>query len=293
MPVLTSVSMHVQVAAVFGDKDTSALTVTSLKRGSLVYTFTNNTLAGAGCPVADVTAMADRLVTADGTLTPEAVQTLKPWVLSGAASAPAGACEGNPAFPTRSASSKPTQPPQPDQTKTTTTTTPAAAPNVTGVASAGKGSGDDMWITTVVPVAVIVAIVLLAVLVACLLYRKKRKGKMKMEEQSTFVNKGAPVIFPDELDDKPSDSSKPLLMEGSPPAAPPDYQLAGPNSHQPDMAPHDSHAPPPAGVLDADIEVDASSPLYQPPPPVAAPSGKQARPHVQQPYRAQPPEIHP
>ena len=292
----------------FGDENTSALTVTRIARGSVVYAFTNNTLSGGSCPVDDITALADKLVTADGNLNPEAEEKLKPWVLAGAATAPAGDCEGNPNFPVRSATAaakptmstatakpgvteKPTDAPgmsdKPSMPKTTT-----ASPNVTGVATAGKTSEDDIWITTVVPAVVIVAILLIALLVACILYRKKRKGKMNLEDQNTFVNKGAPVIFPDELDEKPNDSTKPLLIEGSPPAPPPEYHRGTSESPEPRGNNHKENTPP-TDEVDADIEIDATSPLYQPPPPVTASSGKQARPHVQQPYRSQPPEIHP
>lgn len=300
------VCVCVQVASVFGDDNLSALTVTRIARGSVVYAFTNNTLSGSACPVDDITALADKLVTADGSLNPEAQEKLKPWVLSGAATAPAGDCEGNPNFPVRSAtapskpsmtttgkpgdSGKPTDAPgMPDKTSKPKATT--TAPNVTGVATAGKSSEDDIWITTVVPAVVIVAILLIALLIACILYRKKRKGKMNLEDQNTFVNKGAPVIFPDELDDKPNDSTKPLLIEGNPPAPPPEYHRG--TSESPEPRNNHKESTPPTDEVDADIEIDATSPLYQPPPPVTASSGKQARPHVQQPYRSQPPEIHP
>ncbi|XP_070191859.1 dystroglycan 1-like [Littorina saxatilis] len=288
-----------KVAGVFGDENASALRVTRIARGSVVYAFTNQTLAGSNCPVDDLKAMADKLVTKDGQLNPEAVMKLKPYVLTGAATQPAGDCEGNSEFPLRSAmaptvQSGTTPAVMPDSTpkpmdKTAapimpkTTTAPS---NVTGVATAGKTSEDDIWITTVVPAVVIVAILLIALLIACILYRKKRKGKMNLEDQNTFVNKGAPVIFPDELDDKPSDSSKPLLLEGSPPAPPPEYHVRQP-SESPEPA-YPKENTPPTDEAEADIETDATSPLYQPPPPVTASSGKQARPHVQQPYRSQP-----
>ncbi|KAL8558005.1 hypothetical protein ACOMHN_016558 [Nucella lapillus] len=298
------VDLATKVAGVFGDKDTNALTITKIAPGSIIYSFTNNTLSGGGCPVEEVTGLADRLVTADGQLNPEAMKKLKPWVLTGAATAPAGDCEGNPNFPKRSASiAKPPEQDKttakPDQPKPDGTDKPdvmekpkttGAPPNITGVASAGASGDDNIWITTVVPAVVIVAIILIALLVACILYRKKRKGKMTLEDQNTFVNKGAPVIFPDELDDKPSDSTKPLLIEGSPPAPPPEYHRG--DSEGSDLGSH-KEATPPTDEVDAEIEIDATSPLYQPPPPVPASSGKQARPHVQQPYRSQPPEIHP
>jgi neurexin len=299
-----------QVARVFGDENTSAVMVTSITRGSVVYAFTNNSLSGSGCPTTELTAMADRVVTPEGKLDLKAIDALKPWKLMGAATMPKGDCEGDPNFPTRSASVRKDELPTPrpglptqrpgsmtdaPMTPKPTQQPPATTTNGTDIAKAGAGGSDDVWITTVVPAVVIVAILLLALCVACILYRKKRKGKMSLEDQNTFVNKGAPVIFPDELDDKPGDSSKPLLVEGSPPAPPPEYHQRGP-SRTPERStnggPKES-TPPTDHEVDAEIEVDATSPLYQPPPPVTANSGKQARPHVQQPYRANPPEIQP
>nr|KAG5705579.1 hypothetical protein BaRGS_034777 [Batillaria attramentaria] len=297
-----------KIAGAFGDEDTSALTVTGVRKGSVIYAWTNNTMSGPGCPVDDAKAMAGKLVSDDGNLRAETIEKLKPWKLTGASLAPAGDCEGNADFPIVSATAL-TPPPtsadtsttaMPDDTKTkpdmpdvTMTPKPTApvANMTTPPAKAGKTSEDDIWITTVVPAVVIVAILLIALLIACILYRKKRKGKMNLEDQNTFVNKGAPVIFPDELDDKPGDSSKPLLIEGSPPAPPPEYHRG--TSESPEPRNNHKEATPPTDEMDADIETDVTSPLYQPPPPVTASSGKSARPHVQQPYRSQPPEIHP
>ena len=105
------------------------------------------------------------------------------------------------------------------------------------------------------------------------------------------------MIFPDELDEKPNDSTKPLLLEGNPPAhPPPEY---GHSQHGPSQSPERMNGGPrePSAPMnhevDAQIEHDVTSPLYQPPPPVTANSGKTARPHVHQSYRSQPPEIQP
>lgn len=296
-----------KIAGAFGDENTSAMTVTSISKGSVIFAWTNNSIAGGGCPVDDAKAMAGKLVTEDGRLSPDTVKKLKPWKLTGAALQPAGDCEDDPNFPAVSATVAPaptdrtpasttmpdvkTMAPKTDKPMPPKPTTPASNQTTEAVAKGAKTSEDDIWITTVVPAVVIVAILLIALLIACILYRKKRKGKMNLEDQNTFVNKGAPVIFPDELDDKPSDSTKPLLIEGSPPAPPPEYHRGA--SESPEPRNNHKESTPPTDEVDAEVETDVTSPLYQPPPPVTASTGKSARPHVQQPYRSQPPEIHP
>lgn len=303
-----------RVASVYGEDNVSSMTVTRIAPGSVVYAWSNKTLAGTGCPVDDIRSVGSKIIRDDGTLSEEAIEKLRPWRLVGAFLAPLGECQHDSAFPVLSATMRPvTARPdaipdmttaykptssvampevvKPDKTMAPTSP-PMTSPNTTeSVAKGSTTSTDDIWITTVVPAVVIVSILVLALLIACILYRKKRKGKMNLEDQNTFVNKGAPVIFPDELDDKPSDSTKPLLLE-TPPAPPPEYHRG--TSESPERRTGLKETTPPTDEADPDIEeTSVTSPLYQPPPPVTSSSGKQARPHVQQPYKSQPPKIQP
>lgn len=53
-------------------------------------------------------------------------------------------------------------------------------------------------ITFVVPAVIICTMLLLAGVVACVLYRRRRTGKMSVgdeDERQSFRNKGIPVIF--------------------------------------------------------------------------------------------------
>lgn len=53
-------------------------------------------------------------------------------------------------------------------------------------------------ITFVVPAVIICSMLLLAGIVACVLYRRRRTGKMSVgdeDERQSFRNKGIPVIF--------------------------------------------------------------------------------------------------
>lgn len=66
---------------------------------------------------------------------------------------------------------------------------------------------DDYLITFVLPAIIIAIMLILAGIIACVLYRRRRSGKMsigeKDEERQSFRSKGIPVIFQDELDEKP------------------------------------------------------------------------------------------
>ena len=85
------------------------------------------------------------------------------------------------------------------------------APSADEARPADKPEDDELFMATVLPVLVIAALLIIAVLIACLLYRKRRQSKLA-DDAHTFVGKGVPVIFADELDDKKdADASQPLI----------------------------------------------------------------------------------
>ena len=298
-----------KVAGVFSDKKDASkqITVLDVAPGSIVYSWTNNTLPTDDCPVKAVNDMVNKMVNDDGTLKMSAKRKLAPYVLNGFAAKPAGACENDPNFPVKDTSQITTQKPvKPETTPTPepgTVSTPTPKPEPTKKPMPPKTtqpdselqeekqstSDDEIWITTVVPAVVIVAILLIALIVACILYRKKRKGKMSLEDQHTFVNKGAPVIFPDEYDEKPNDSTKPLIMnDEKPPMPPPEYTRASSESSRSSDQKNEEFE---EHEMD---ETDITSPLYRPPPPVQSPSNnKQPRPHMQPAYKNPTPYVPP
>ncbi|CAG5117347.1 unnamed protein product [Candidula unifasciata] len=322
------ISLANKIASVYGDSDARKLTVTKILKGSVLFGWTNSSLAAKACPSQEITNLVEKLVEEDGTLTDHAVEKLKPFRLLSADVKPLGSCEKDQQFPVIARKpSVSTLPPvdsgdhedkkdiddimttrktmvepdidEDDRDRDVKVSKPTQKVDTTTAESVIKGSKkgddeDDVWITTVIPAIVIVVILLIALLIACILYRKKRKGKMNVEEQNTFINKGAPVIFPDELEDKPSDVNKPLLVEGSP-APPPEY--------------HRNTSESPERLVGMNYRINrgnfASSPVddsitempekpYEPPPPVTASSNnKQPRTtHSQQPY-SHPPQILP
>ncbi|XP_064604716.1 dystroglycan 1-like [Liolophura sinensis] len=283
-----------RIARLYGDKNPKRMTVTKIERGSVVYSWTNNSLPTDGCPVEDIVDLMGKFLTKNMTLTEEAKRAMGPYTITQAAAVPQGSC-ANVDFDEQFLASeiKPKATP-PYQTVPSPEPKPEGGDDDEVDTSKDDDDSDDIYITTVVPAVVIVAILFIALIIACCLYRKKRKGKMNMQDHHTFVNKGIPVIFPDELQDKPSDSSKPLIMEKEkPPNPPPGYRRS--SSESPGSTPPSNHKDHAAATDDQEMdENDVTSPLYRPPPPVTASSeNKQPRPHVQPAYRNPPPYVPP
>merc|ERR1712071_130039 len=63
---------------------------------------------------------------------------------------------------------------------------------------------DDYLLTFIVPGIIITLMLLLAAVIACVLYRRRRTGKLGLEERRGFVSKGIPIIFAEELEERPS-----------------------------------------------------------------------------------------
>ena len=302
-----------KVSRIFGEKNANSLTVTRLEKGSVIYAWTNNTMASNDCPTDELSDLFDKMFNKDGTLTESALDSLQPYKINAAAAQPLGACTNHPDFPKRMMGVKVTTTPKPTQKETTpkkttstapptkkktdkpvvkTTVKPSTEKTTAAVAAAGAGSGgSDIWITTVVPAIVVVVVLIIALIIACCLYRKRRKGKMKLEEKNKYANnKGVPVIFADEYDEKPNDSTHPLILEDEkPPMPPPEYQRASSETSG------NSNSTQPVDDKDIEeIEMEDSSeraPLYSPPPPVTA-SNNSKPPHVHS-SRGPPPYVPP
>jgi len=255
-----------KIASVYGDKDTKYMTVTRIDKGSVIYAWTNNSLPVSPCPTRELAGLVAKLLTENDTIQEEAIQKMKPYRIMKAGAQRKGSCKtdgdneiwGDGKVVEDEVASKPRE-----------------------------TSDNDVLITTVVPAVVIAAMLLLAAAVACILYRKKRKGKLSDEDQHTFINKGIPIIFADELEDKPDPSSKPLIMDDEkPPLPPPEYPRS--NSGSVPSTPGSGHKEP---LIDHhsedDFDRDLTSPPYQPPPPLTGTNGSRgSRPRgTAQPYR--------
>lgn len=141
--------------------------------------------------------------------------------------------------------------------------------------SATQPNSEEYFITIVVPAVIISIMLFIAGTAACVLYRRRRTGKMNVEEdgRSSYGNKGIPVIFQEELDEKPESGTKTpvILKDEKPPLAPPEYSKSG------------------------SLKLTDDSEPYQPPPPFTRTqdNGRQPRPKPTPTYRKPPPYVPP
>ncbi|XP_058799725.1 dystroglycan 1-like isoform X2 [Phymastichus coffea] len=147
-----------------------------------------------------------------------------------------------------------------------------------------KGARQEEYlITFVLPAVIIATMLVLAGIIAFILYKRRRSGKMsvseKDDERQSFRSKGIPVIFQDELDEKPDPGNKSpiILKEEKPPLPPPEYQRAEDGADIPMLSKENSEEP------------------YQPPPPFATnrDNNRQNRPKPTPTYRKPPPYVPP
>lgn len=173
----------------YGDRDTSAISLHSIANGSTVITWHNRTLPTTYCDHNEVNRLRSVLVKSDNdrrSVTDEVLDMMEPkFPVKQITVIPMGICLG-----------ELTGVHSPDN----------YVPPVDDSTSVGAFH-DDYLITFVLPAIIIAAMLILAGIIACVLYRRRRSGKMsiseKDEERKSFRSKGIPVIFQDELDEKP------------------------------------------------------------------------------------------
>lgn len=261
-----------KLAYALGDRNSSTVTLRSITKGSIIVEWTNNSLQQSPCPNEQITVLSNRISDPQGTPKLAFIKAMepefKPFNISIRGT---NKCQSYTFIP-------PGRVPMP------------VLPTATPSPGTGQRSSDDVYLHTVIPAVVVAALLLIAGIIAMVCYRKKRKGKMTIEEQATFIKKGVPIIFADELDDSksPPSSSIPLILqEEKPPLPPPEYpNMAGPHST----------------LLNQDLleeysvyqDDDPNAPPYQPPPPFTVPiEGKGSRPKNMTAYRSPPPYVPP
>ncbi|XP_038839650.1 dystroglycan-like [Salvelinus namaycush] len=261
-----------KLAYSFGDRNSSTVTLRNITKGSIMVAWTNNSLQQNPCPKEQIQTMSRRISDAQGRPSQTFISTMEPEFkpidikIKGTA-----ACRNYMFVP---------------PSEITIPIPPAVTPTL----GAGRQSTDDVYLHTVIPAVVVAAILLIAGIIAMICYRKKRKGKLTIEDQATFIKKGVPIIFADELDDSkpPPSSSMPLILqEEKPPLPPPEY----PNMASPETTPLNQDL---LGEYTALRDEDPNAPPYQPPPPFTVPmEGKGSRPKNMTPYRSPPPYVPP
>lgn len=181
----------------YGDKNTSAISLLHISgnRDSTTVTWSNLTLPTKECPSQEIDKLRG-VLGKDNNLSDELIREFNSenqpeFAVIQLTVKSTGACREVGMIP-------PDQPPVDDST------------------SVGA-SHDDHFFTIILPTIIIAALILLAAIVACILYKRKRSGKMsvseKDDERQSFRSKGIPVIFQDELDEKP-DPGRTMLRVG-------------------------------------------------------------------------------
>ncbi len=256
-----------RIASVFGDSDPSAITFTNIQKGSVILSWTNNTIPTDSCDKELIDSIMSKLVGPDGQPTPELLAAFEPMKISSVQTIETGACAS-------------TQVPYNEDTSQMMST--AEAP--------GKGkSSSSSIVTTVVPIVVVTLLILLIICIIVVIHcRRSGKHQLAQEDQKTFSNKGIPIIFAEEREDaeKPPTSSSPLIMrEEKPPISPPDY--ASPNKNN-SRNKNSSRQNLPM------VEISGSSPYKRPPPlATSTPESRSHRPGKKPAYRAPPAYVPP
>ncbi|XP_045452304.1 dystroglycan 1 [Melitaea cinxia] len=156
-------------------------------------------------------------------------------------------------------------------TKTTKTLAPIQpGTNMQNKATNASPEYSDYLVTFVIPAVVIVCMIVVAGIIACVLYRRRRTGKMSVgdeEERQAFRSKGIPVIFQDELEERadaePADKSPVIMREEKPPLLPP-----APEYRSGEDAPY---RPPPPFAASRTPPRPKATPTYRKPPPYVPP----------------------
>uniref|UniRef100_A0A8D0GEI6 Dystroglycan 1 n=1 Tax=Sphenodon punctatus TaxID=8508 RepID=A0A8D0GEI6_SPHPU len=264
-----------KLAFALGDRNSSTITLQNITKGSIVVVWTNNTLPRDPCPKEQIRVMSKKIANDTGSPSPAFSNALEPEFRPiNISVVGAGSCSHLQFIPVTKDGR----------------IIPAIVPTVLSDKDPEKTSEDDVYLHTVIPAVVVAAILLMAGIIAMICYRKKRKGKLTIEDQATFIKKGVPIIFADELDDSkpPPSSSMPLILqEEKAPLPPPEY----PNQNMPETTPLNQDT---IGEYTPLRDEDPNAPPYQPPPPFTAPmEGKGSRPKNMTPYRSPPPYVPP
>lgn len=80
---------------------------------------------------------------------------------------------------------------------------------------------EDYLLTYIFPTCIILVMLLISFIITCILYKRRQTGKVELgdeEERKSFRSKGIPVIFQDELDEKPDLCNKhPIILKNEKP----------------------------------------------------------------------------
>lgn len=256
-----------RIAQAFGDPDPTHIAIDAITDGSVVVSWHNTSLPSDPCPEEELRKLREVMLDSDGQLLRSFVESFAPeYTVTSGRLTPAGVCLGG-----------------------DTPTHIEEEEHKPGVSDNIEGEDNEYLINFIIPAVIIAAMLFLAAIIACCLYHRRRYGKMTMADDRTFVSKGIPIIFAEELDDRPDPAKSPVIMkEEKPPLPPPEYQRGSPAA--PATPPNTDRRRPNSGHEGGD-----DTPSYQPPPPFTATNGasRHPRPNMPPTYRKPPTYVPP
>lgn len=256
-----------RIGKAFNDSDTKQIEIDSFRKGSVIVTWYNLSLPADPCPNEEIMELKKVMIDHNGNLLQEFINKFSPeFTVTNASIRPTGSCLGE--------------------------DTPIHIEEETHhppVEEKVEGEENDYLLNFIIPAVIIAAMLLLAAIIACCLYRRRRYGKMTMADDRTFVSKGIPIIFAEELDDRPDPAKSPVIMKDEkPPLPPPEYQRGNSPAASSTPPTSDRRRPTSGDVAD-------DTPSYQPPPPFTATNGasRHPRPNMPPTYRKPPTYVPP
>uniref|UniRef100_A0A914W0Z4 Dystroglycan 1 n=1 Tax=Plectus sambesii TaxID=2011161 RepID=A0A914W0Z4_9BILA len=261
-----------KLATALGDSDSSHITVRAVKDGSTVIEWSNNTLPKDVCAEASIRAIERVMVSKSGKIRKiferhmgfhHPVTSVDTELI--------GNCDPLDNEVT------------PDDDDSTTESPDRKEKGVV------SNQLDDLFLSTVLPVAIIIVLLVVAIVVACCLYRRNRSYKLaaSKEAKSDYVSKGMPVVFPEEVggrDDMATVTTPMLVKEERPPLVPPPFDATADVKRRSPSAPAEQR-----GVSVASATTEHENPLYKPPPPIELSSTRSPRPKHTLPHQREPP----
>lgn len=205
-----------QILKIFNDSVTSHIQIRPIRHSQnqniTVFSFFNTTLYKYQhrCPDDEIETIKNIWVSSDGSFRRRVTEHLADFNVTNISFIPYGSCQGFDSIHHDVIPIKPDEPATPNSIQ------------------------DDYLLTFALPAVIILSMLLLASIVACYLHRRRLTGKMELgdeEERRSFRSKGIPVIFQDELDEKPEIGNKSpiILKDEKPPLLPPSYTSTNPD----------------------------------------------------------------
>lgn len=220
-----------KISSYYKDPDTGQIRVISYKKGSVVVTWTNDSLPTNVCDQEKLNGVAEKVVDKNGPKT-EFKEHLSPeYTVTGAERTLSGVCIQN----------------------------TTSAPFITDKNVATEPS--DLWEKHVIPgIIVVIILIILAILLLCFI--RRRRAKPSDPERRTYT-KRKPIILEPEMEMKPI-PNKPLILDNDSPLSHPPSYASEPSLYRSPYGYYDN------GSGDFDEEDNTPrkhSPVYETPPP--------------------------